>query len=177
MEVCGSCMCMPLTSSTGGMRTLYSRESSVSSAERDVRQEVGDFRREVAQMRQREVAREELLEGAQERLKQMQAELTAVKAAARANISELERLRNVAGPMQEVCFVPDASISFSALSEVDIGADDGPLASTRFSEVSCCAGQQWSTVCGITEGGIDNCSGADCRTGGGAAKQFPRPAI
>lgn len=57
-------------------------------------------------MRQREVAREEVLEGAQEHLKQMQAELTAVKAAARANISELKRLRAAAGPMQEVCFRP-----------------------------------------------------------------------
>lgn len=53
-------------------------------------------------MRQREVTHQEELEATQERLKQMQAELTAVKAAARSNVAELERLRSIAGPLQEV---------------------------------------------------------------------------
>jgi hypothetical protein len=72
-------------------------------------QDVGDFRREVAQMRQREVAREEELEGTQERLKQMQAELTAVKAAARTNVAELERLRTITLPKQVLFSAPATS--------------------------------------------------------------------
>ncbi len=56
-------------------------------------------------MRQREITREEELVDAQERLKQMQAELTAVKAAARTNVAELERLRAVMLPMPAVCFL------------------------------------------------------------------------
>ena len=106
MEVVGTASAVPLIEVYWGNGNFLFQCSVEALLRGDLLQEVGDFRREVAQMRQREVAREEQLEDAQERLRQMQAELTAVKAAARANVSELERLRTVAGPMQEVCPCP-----------------------------------------------------------------------